>query len=80
MKGLTTAAGLWASACIGLAIGSGYYIGAILGTAMIVLIMVVFHSFDRRLLVSTKVVILYVEFETMSAIRDLATFARKNQM
>src|SRR5690554_4598709 len=27
VKGLTTAAGLWASACIGLAIGIGFYSG-----------------------------------------------------
>ena len=31
IKGLTTAAGLWASACMGLAIGSGFYECAILG-------------------------------------------------
>ena len=29
IKGLTTAAGLWASACMGLAIGAGFYAGAI---------------------------------------------------
>ena len=32
VKGLTTAAGLWASACIGLAIGTGFYEAAIVGT------------------------------------------------
>ena len=32
ISGLTTAAGLWASACIGLAIGIGFYEGAIIGT------------------------------------------------
>ena len=29
VKGLTTAAGLWASACLGLAVGAGFYAGAI---------------------------------------------------
>lgn len=33
VKGLTTAAGLWVVACIGLAIGNGSYIPAILGAA-----------------------------------------------
>lgn len=33
ITGLTTAACLWASACIGLAIGIGFYEGAIVGTA-----------------------------------------------
>lgn len=35
VAGLTTAAGLWASACIGLAIGVGFYEGALVGTAAV---------------------------------------------
>lgn len=35
IQGLTTAAGLWASACIGLAIGIGFYEGAIIGTVAV---------------------------------------------
>lgn len=35
IRGLTTAAGLWASACIGLAVGIGFYEGAAFGTALI---------------------------------------------
>lgn len=80
VKGLTTAAGLWASACIGLAIGSGYYEGAVIGTFMIVVIMVVLHNFDRRLLSNTKVVMLYVEFKKMSIIRRFNAFAKENQI
>lgn len=35
IQGLTTAAGLWASACIGLAIGIGFYEGAVVGTVAV---------------------------------------------
>ncbi len=35
IKGLTTAAGLWTSACIGLAIGTGFYEAAIVGTVSV---------------------------------------------
>ena len=35
IRGLTTAAGLWASACIGLAIGPGFYEIAIVGTVAV---------------------------------------------
>jgi putative Mg2+ transporter-C (MgtC) family protein len=35
IRGLTTAAGLWASACIGLALGIGFYEGAIIGTIFV---------------------------------------------
>lgn len=43
VTGLTTAAGLWASACIGLAAGAGYYLGAILCGVLVIVIMTVFH-------------------------------------
>lgn len=37
VKGLTTAAGLWATGIIGIAVGSGYYELGLLGTAMVLL-------------------------------------------
>ena len=69
VKGLTTAAGLWASACIGLAIGSGYYEGAIIGTFMMLVIMVGLHTLDRQMLASTRVIMLYVELREMEVVR-----------
>lgn len=80
VKGLTTAAGLWAAACIGLAIGSGYYEGAVIGTFMIVVIMVLLHSLDRQLLASTKVVMLYVEVRKMEIIRHMNAFIKERQI
>lgn len=80
VKGLTTAAGLWAAACIGLAIGSGYYIGAIIGTIMIVVIMVVLHSLDRRLVANTRILMLYMEFEKLSVVRKFTAYARDNHI
>jgi putative Mg2+ transporter-C (MgtC) family protein len=38
IKGLTTAAGLWASGIIGLAIGAGFFEGGILATAMVLMV------------------------------------------
>ena len=35
VKGLTTAASLWAVSCIGLAVGSGFWFGALIATAVI---------------------------------------------
>ena len=42
VKGLTTAAGLWASACMGLAIGAGFYEAALIACLMIVLVITLF--------------------------------------
>ena len=39
VRGLTTAAGLLAVACIGLAVGAGYYLGAIIATAIVFVVL-----------------------------------------
>ena len=80
VKGLTTAAGLWAAACIGLAIGVGYYEGAIIGTTMIVVIMVLLQSFDRRISFSRKMLFLYVELENVSAIKRIKEYTNKRNI
>lgn len=49
VRGLTTAAGLWATAAIGLAAGSGLYAAAALATALIWLILAVLKPLERRL-------------------------------
>lgn len=49
IKGLTTAAGLWSMAGVGLAIGAGMYTVGIFSTALIMLIQVFAHGKLRRL-------------------------------
>lgn len=43
MHGLTTAAGVWATAAIGMAIGSGFIVIGVVATVLIVLIQLVMH-------------------------------------
>lgn len=50
IKGLTTAAGLWASACIGLALGAGFYEAAIVGTIAVVFVERFLKRFKKRIL------------------------------
>ena len=71
VKGLTTAAGLWACACVGLAIGIGFYTGAIIGCALILLVMSVLHRIDDRMTANTRILDMYMEFQKMS---DLGVF------
>ena len=49
VRGLTTAAGLWATASIGLAAGSGLHLAAAMATAVIWLILAVLKPLERRL-------------------------------
>ena len=46
VKGLTTAAGIWATAAVGMSIGSGMYLLGLVETLLIVIIQLVFHRFN----------------------------------
>ncbi len=45
IKGLTTAAGIWATAAVGMTIGSGLYFVGIVSTVLIIVLQIVFHTF-----------------------------------
>ena len=80
VKGLTTAAGLWADACVGLAIGVGFYSGAILGCAMIFVVMAVLHKLDDRVTGTTKVLSLYAEFQKLSDLGAFMEYVKEHGM
>lgn len=63
VKGMTTAAGLWASACMGLAIGAGFYMAALICCVAIILTVVVFSKLEAFILSRSRNIKLYVEFE-----------------
>lgn len=73
VKGLTTAAGLWAAACVGLSLGIGFYTGAIVGCVLIFVVMAMLQGLDDWVMASTKVINLYVEFDQMA---DVGLFIR----
>ncbi len=63
VKGLTTAAGLWTCAIIGLAIGAGYYEAAFITTIVIILAEIFFSKFEYWVLVNSKNLNIYVEYD-----------------
>ncbi len=48
VRGLTTAASLWAVACLGLAAGGGFYEAAVAGTIAIILTLTIFEYLEKR--------------------------------
>jgi putative Mg2+ transporter-C (MgtC) family protein len=80
VKGLTTAAGLWASACMGLAIGIGFYEGALIGCIFILGSITLLHRFDAYVMSKTKLVELYVELVSVKGISKFFDFVRNNNM
>ena len=70
VKGLTTAAGLWACACMGLAIGAGFYEGMLLGFGAIFLSIKVLPYIEGFLMARSRNMNLYVEFIAMERMQD----------
>ncbi len=71
IKGLTTAAGLWASACIGLAIGVGFYEVALLGGLCVFLVLTVLHSWELFMRRNVKLCTVFVELNPGCTMRQL---------
>ncbi len=62
VKGLTTAAGLWAAACTGLCVGAGYYEGALLGCVLILATIVLLSRVERWIMARSRNLNIYVQF------------------
>ena len=61
IKGLTTAAGLWAAAAVGLATGIGFYEAAVAGALVIFLTLTVLSRLDARMHRKTRYFDIYIE-------------------
>ncbi len=76
VKGLTTAAGLWASACMGLAVGAGFYEGMLLGFLAIFLSIKVLPYFEGLLVARSRNMNLYVELTALERMKDFIQLLR----
>ena len=70
IKGLTTAAGLWASACMGLAIGAAFYECILPGFVLIFLSMRVLPRLEASMIERARNLNIYMEF---TSLRDVST-------
>ena len=64
VTGLTTAAGLWASACMGLAAGAGFYEGALMMCVLIYVVLVSLNKLDSTHVKASRVMNVYVELKS----------------
>lgn len=76
VKGLTTAAGLWATACMGLAIGAGFYEGVALSFVCIFLSIKVLPYVELFLLSRSRNMNLYVELTSLERLKDFITLTK----
>ena len=71
VKGLTTAAGLWVSAIVGLCCGAGFYEGAIFATLIILLAELVFARLEYFIVSHAKTFTLFVEYTESSKLANI---------
>lgn len=68
VKGMTTAAALWASACMGLAIGAGFYEAVLLGFLLIYLSTKLLPPIENAIVEQGRNMNIYVEFQSLENI------------
>ena len=75
VRGLTTAAGIWMTACIGLAVGSGMYLISIIATLLIIFILVNIERIElqHNFMWESKIIRVKVHgiIDNIKALRDI---------
>lgn len=70
ITGLTTAAGLWTTASIGIACGFGFYVGALIGTFVVAITSAILFKFEKRGRKKNRRVNLYLEIQGTALLNE----------
>ena len=76
IKGLTTAAGLWASACLGLAIGIGFYSGAIVAAVIIFFSLTMLPRMENYFYQKSRVLEIYLEAGNLDDYKEVTRYIK----
>ncbi len=71
VKGLTTAAGLWTAAIVGLCCGAGFYEGAVLATILIMAAELLFSKLEYRIMGTSQDIHLMVQYENGLCLNEI---------
>ena len=77
VKGLTTAAGLWVSAIIGLAIGVGYYEAALITMVIVLIAEILLSKLEWHISSKAKKLNVYIEYNENESIGEIAEEIKK---
>lgn len=80
VKGLTTAAGLWTAAIVGLTLGAGFYEAGLLATFLILVAESLFSRLEYRILSRSPVIILLVEYTDKQCLDAILELYRQKQV
>lgn len=71
VRGLTTAASVWAVACIGLACGIGFYVGAVISTLLIWLVLMYLKIVKTKFHIKSKIIQIEADTDIMVPLNEL---------
>ena len=72
IKGLTTAASIWAVACVGIAIGMGFYNISILSGVSIVIVLVFLKKFEDKFMSKANIIKIKIKYKSrVEAIKEV---------
>ena len=81
VKGVTTAAGILSVTCIGLAVGMGYYMAAIIATMIVFIILSVNHEISSKVERFENIdLTIIVEDNTIEALKEIRSFLREKNI
>lgn len=80
IRGITTAAGLWAAACCGLAIGIGFYEGAILGGITILVVMACMNRMEIHFRRKSPIIGVYLEYASSKNFSQFLAAIREHDL
>lgn len=72
VKGLTTAAGLWVSAIIGLSIGAGFYEAGLIATLLVIVAEVLLSKLEWYISSKSKNINIYIEYADGANLSEIA--------
>lgn len=80
VQGLTTAAGLWTSAIVGLALGAGFYEGGILVTSMVLVTEIFLSKIEYYILRKIPEISIYLEYKGSESLNRLFSLCRDHKV
>ncbi len=82
IKGLTTAAGIWVTAAVGMAMGAGLYVVSFVSVILLLLVQIIFHKFligFDKVLANDNIVPCFIQLDnTPDAVGEMKRFLKAN--
>lgn len=80
VKGLTTAAGLWTAAIIGLSLGAGFYEGGLAVTILVLIAETLLAKVERIVLRRSPEINLYIRYDDSKSLERILAFLRNHRV